>query len=163
MGSKAFLVVVGGFGLVAVGAFAACGDDETNNNPTTTTTTTGPGGGQGGSTDGGGGSTNNGGGGQGGGVGGVGGAGGSGGAGGAGGGSAFTCADVENDNLCDEADAVACVCIGCDSQNCGISDCVCPSCDGNMYCVMNCEDDGICDPYSEGCTCADCAAHPLCP
>ncbi len=27
----------------------------------------------------------------------------------------------------------------------------------------DCGDDGICDPYNEGCNCTDCVNHPSCP
>jgi hypothetical protein len=44
-------------------------------------------------------------------------------------------------------------------------DCVCPDCANNAKCndPASCTDDGECNPYYEGCSCADCAAHPLCP
>lgn len=43
-------------------------------------------------------------------------------------------------------------------------DCVCDDCDNDSFCgdPSNCLDDGTCDFYSEGCVCADCAAHPVC-
>jgi hypothetical protein len=32
------------------------------------------------------------------------------------------------------------------------------------YCSdpTNCQDDGACDTYNEGCVCMDCATHPEC-
>ena len=46
-----------------------------------------------------------------------------------------------------------------------MSDCVCPSCAADEFCSnpANCNGDNECDPYNEGCACADCADHPQCP
>lgn len=67
---------------------------------------------------------------------------------------------------CDVADPVLCLCEGCNNngecwQN---EDCVCPDCTQKDYCTGNddCNHDGACSPYTEGCSCADCADHPLC-
>ena len=44
-------------------------------------------------------------------------------------------------------------------------DCVCADCDTDPYCSdpTNCTNDNVCDPFHEGCVCADCAmTHPEC-
>lgn len=43
-------------------------------------------------------------------------------------------------------------------------DCVCDACDSDLWCSnpSNCDHDGTCDVYTEGCVCDDCAAHPAC-
>ena len=85
----------------------------------------------------------------------------------------FTCTDLAAYSPdyppCDVASQVDCLCEGCDQgEGCGdrasqwFNDCVCPQCDGDSFCTSNCTDDGECNPYLEGCTCTDCAAHPLC-
>jgi len=76
--------------------------------------------------------------------------------------SGFACA-AELDPNCPALDAVACACAGC-SADCAQSDCVCPICATDNYCSDpgTCLDDGSCDPWSEGCICADCADHPSC-
>jgi hypothetical protein len=28
--------------------------------------------------------------------------------------------------------------------------------------MMSCTNNGVCDPYNEGCVCADCATNPAC-
>lgn len=35
--------------------------------------------------------------------------------------------------------------------------CTCSDCDANDFCQNNCVDDGVCVPFYEGCSCADCA------
>jgi hypothetical protein len=70
---------------------------------------------------------------------------------------------------CAVADPVECACLGCngscaDAMDAPLSDCVCPECDANPFCSdpQNCEDDGVCEPLTEGCACADCVDHPAC-
>ena len=49
--------------------------------------------------------------------------------------------------------------------NCTLEDdCVCGECSGDSFCSSpdNCNNDGLCDPYNEGCACADCEGHPQC-
>jgi hypothetical protein len=49
--------------------------------------------------------------------------------------------------------------------NCSISeDCVCPDCDDDLFCgdPKNCEDNGVCQTFEEGCVCTDCMNHPAC-
>ncbi len=43
-------------------------------------------------------------------------------------------------------------------------DCVCPECDDDLFCrdPENCENDGICREFEEGCVCEDCAEIPRC-
>ena len=110
-----------------------------------------------------------------GGTGGVGGAGAAGGVGGVGGvganggnGGGGTC--LLGGKNCDPALEPECLCAGCgpacvDKMTMEISDCVCGVCAADAFCSdpMNCTDDGSCDPFNEGCQCADCAAHPECP
>jgi hypothetical protein len=70
---------------------------------------------------------------------------------------------VEPQDFCaDPADD--CVCNGCvDDGSCGSDDCVCDDCYLQGFCGGDvCLDDGACDPYLEGCLCADCAEHPEC-
>lgn len=68
---------------------------------------------------------------------------------------------------CDEADPVNCVCTGCNNGNPQCTDgedCVCPDCQNAQAC-QGCGmggPNGICNPYYEGCSCPDCALHPLC-
>jgi hypothetical protein len=68
---------------------------------------------------------------------------------------------------CPDADAVACICEGCDAGGgCQLTeDCTCPDCANDGFCSspQGCNSDGACDPYLEGCNCADCANHPGCP
>lgn len=83
---------------------------------------------------------------------------------GSGGGGSFVCIDISKTGLvagdCTEGDQQNCACSGCAWAECGWNDCTCP---GPCSPVCNfCNLDGLCDPYSEGCTCADCAKHPLC-
>jgi hypothetical protein len=77
---------------------------------------------------------------------------------------AVACVDVEADDSCTDADPLACVCQGCDAGNgCEISeDCTCPDCAMDGFCTDACQLDGVCDPYNEGCACADCADFPAC-
>ncbi|NUP08577.1 MAG: hypothetical protein HOW73_21215 [Polyangiaceae bacterium] len=83
--------------------------------------------------------------------------------GGAGGGDGLTCFFYPdcNPNFADD-----CLCVGCTDVCDSTSDCICPSCIGNLqYCnpENTCpESDGQCDPYWESCGCPDCAEHPLC-
>lgn len=52
-----------------------------------------------------------------------------------------------------------------DDGQCGLEDdCVCPECDEDLFCgnPENCEDDGECREFEEGCVCADCADLPVC-
>jgi hypothetical protein len=78
------------------------------------------------------------------------------------------CIDVEAGKACTDADPIACVCAGCNLDACTdgatFDDCVCPSCNADAFCLdpANCNGDGVCDPYNEGCLCADCAEHPSC-
>ncbi len=78
----------------------------------------------------------------------------------------FTCNDAALAGCTDE-DAVTCTCEACDPGNgCeGSEDCTCPDCAADAFCSNpdNCANDGLCDPYFEGCGCLDCADHPLCP
>lgn len=98
------------------------------------------------------------------------GAGGGGGTGPTGGSAGYQCANVLNMPDCDFPDPYACLCQGCDavycvdpSQGFPISDCVCPSCYGFPDCgTQYCVDDGVCDPFGEGCDCPDCYYHPAC-
>jgi hypothetical protein len=76
------------------------------------------------------------------------------------------CADP-NDQ-CMEFDAATCTCNGC-FDDCVTdrgpsSDCVCDVCDEDEFCMNpeNCVDGNGCDPFVEGCQCADCAEHPMC-
>ena len=43
-------------------------------------------------------------------------------------------------------------------------DCVCDACGSDLWCSnpANCDHDGGCDAYTEGCVCDDCATHPAC-
>ena len=45
-----------------------------------------------------------------------------------------------------------------------IRDSVCTDCDTDPFCSdpNNCNNDNVCEPFSEGCVCADCASHPEC-
>jgi len=60
----------------------------------------------------------------------------------------------------------SCKCVGCvsDGQCTMEDDCVCAECVADAYCgdPSNCQDDGFCSPYNEGCICTDCAKHPEC-
>jgi hypothetical protein len=79
-------------------------------------------------------------------------------------GGTFTCIDVESEPSCSAASAIACECLGCDDRlTCVEQDCVCPNCWAEAICgASNCQDDGLCDPSSEGCFCADCQLHSTC-
>jgi hypothetical protein len=79
-------------------------------------------------------------------------------------GSSFTCIEVESEPSCSAASAMACECLGCDDTlTCVEQDCVCPNCWSDPICgPNNCQDDGLCDPSSEGCFCADCLLHSTC-
>jgi hypothetical protein len=77
------------------------------------------------------------------------------------------CADVESNKNCAAPDPIACECGGCPLDVCaddsGFNDCVCPSCAADSFCLTEfCTDDGLCDPFAEGCLCTDCADHPSC-
>lgn len=43
-------------------------------------------------------------------------------------------------------------------------DCICDDCAQDAWCgsPASCADDGVCDPYNEGCLCADCSTVPAC-
>jgi hypothetical protein len=74
---------------------------------------------------------------------------------------AFECVVI---GPCDYPDFASCRCDGCytycyDGKY--YSDCVCPACAADPDCT-SCNYDGLCDPAWEGCSCADCAGHPLC-
>ncbi|HHH31596.1 MAG TPA: hypothetical protein ENK57_25050 [Polyangiaceae bacterium] len=86
-----------------------------------------------------------------------------------------TCTDINalSPNIdnppCDVLDQAACLCEGCTDD--GIcfdgttaDDCVCPDCAMDAFCSdpANCQLDGQCNPYTEGCSCADCANHTMC-
>lgn len=52
-----------------------------------------------------------------------------------------------------------------DDGMCGAEDdCVCPECDDDLFCrdPENCLDNGMCNEFTEGCVCADCADLPVC-
>lgn len=81
----------------------------------------------------------------------------------------ISCSDVENSDSCSAPDPIACECAGCELDVCadeggGFNDCVCPTCNADPFCTnpASCMDDGACDPFNEGCLCADCADHPSC-
>jgi len=84
--------------------------------------------------------------------------------------SSFTCEIVLPSGGCAANDPASCTCRGCfsacsDTSNIFTtvySDCVCAVCAGADEC-QSCNNDGKCDPFIEGCACADCAGHPLCP
>ena len=86
--------------------------------------------------------------------------------GGGSGGGMFTC-DVGAIAGCTDEDPATCTCEACDpGGGCQNSeDCTCPDCAADGFCSnpANCNNDGLCDPYFEGCVCGDCADHPLCP
>ncbi|MBC8070776.1 MAG: hypothetical protein IAG13_20790 [Deltaproteobacteria bacterium] len=71
---------------------------------------------------------------------------------------------LENSSNCaDPADD--CVCVGCNDD--GVcsddDDCVCTDCDDTDFCLpSDCNGDSVCDPFFEGCACADCCPHPQC-
>ncbi|NUP06815.1 MAG: hypothetical protein HOW73_12245 [Polyangiaceae bacterium] len=86
--------------------------------------------------------------------------------GGGGSGSDFVCLLGET---CTAPNADTCTCSGCDFATCvddaqGIADCVCPVCGQDPFCsdTANCVDGDGCDPFVEGCQCADCFDHPQC-
>ncbi len=174
--------------LLGIGMAPACSDDESTGGGTTTSTTSSGGGagGEGGAGAGGSSSstssssssssssTSGGGG----------GAGGSGGGGGGGGGSSSStsggpiqCMDLStlSPNVdfppCNLQDQQACLCEGCTDDNVCFNaqtqqadDCVCLDCHDSQTCnaPSACNNDGLCNPYYEGCACADCANHPEC-
>ncbi|HHH31173.1 MAG TPA: hypothetical protein ENK57_22880 [Polyangiaceae bacterium] len=50
-------------------------------------------------------------------------------------------------------------------NNCAIDEhCVCPDCDDDLFCgnPANCEENGVCNSFEEGCVCNDCMTHPEC-
>jgi hypothetical protein len=66
---------------------------------------------------------------------------------------------------CDPNLSDTCQCLGCGNGNecTDQTDCVCPACVSNEFCQADdCVDDGECDPYLEGCVCADCADQSIC-
>lgn len=90
-------------------------------------------------------------------------------------GGPFTCVDIstiqvdQGGSPCPNPDQAACECGGCLDNGVCISeteldDCVCPDCATDSFCTdpSNCNNDGSCDPFNEGCGCADCANHPNC-
>lgn len=82
------------------------------------------------------------------------------------GGPAYVCesAEAQGGLGCPDADPDNCVCYGCDaSASCTAEvDCTCTQCANDSFCGSNCLDDGVCNPYFEGCQCADCASIPQC-
>lgn len=75
---------------------------------------------------------------------------------------------AEPNEQCLGFDEATCTCNGC-FDSCVTdrgpsSDCVCNACDDDRFCMnpKNCVDGNGCDPFIEGCQCADCAEHPLC-
>ena len=90
---------------------------------------------------------------------------------GAGGSASVACVDISAIEInqagdpCSAANQTNCECNGCgnscDDGAGNLSDCLCSVCAGDSFCTT-CQDDGMCDPFNEGCTCADCADHPLC-
>jgi hypothetical protein len=65
--------------------------------------------------------------------------------------------------------AASCMCYGCNAECFNgpdeiVSDCVCPVCEDDPFCNQpdSCTNDGLCDPFPEGCQCPDCAGHPMC-
>jgi hypothetical protein len=88
------------------------------------------------------------------------------------------CSDVTTYEIatgvpCQAPNAAGCECNGCGQAQCFLdvddpttySDCTCPECAADAFCSdpNNCQNDGVCDPFLEGCVCADCADHPQCP
>jgi hypothetical protein len=79
-----------------------------------------------------------------------------------------TCDNVGNFG-CTMDVADTCSCYGCNAECFNgpqeiVSDCVCPVCADDPFCNQpdTCTDDGLCDPFPEGCQCSDCAGHPMC-
>jgi hypothetical protein len=75
---------------------------------------------------------------------------------------------AEPNEQCLHFDEETCACNGC-FDSCvpdrgAASDCVCEVCSEDRYCASpkGCKDGDGCDPFTEGCQCADCAEHPLC-
>ena len=72
------------------------------------------------------------------------------------------------DGACTAPDQGSCSCMGCSLAECfdgtNYADCVCPQCATDSFCAdpNNCNNDGQCDPFNEGCACGDCAGHPQC-
>jgi hypothetical protein len=81
------------------------------------------------------------------------------------GGAAANCI-FEPEAGCDLALAPECFCLGCSDECSGatISDCLCEVCATDPFCSdpSACIRDASCDPFNEGCHCADCADHPSC-
>jgi hypothetical protein len=82
------------------------------------------------------------------------------------GGTEFACVTVF-DAICSVGNPQTCSCNGCINDNVcsdanGSDDCVCPDCHAESSCANACVDDGLCEPFREGCSCTDCAAHPAC-
>ncbi len=77
----------------------------------------------------------------------------------------FTCDFTDPLNTVCGPDDSTCSCVGCvDDGLCDINDdCVCGECETDAFCASNCNDDGACSPFVEGCSCGDCVGHPLCP
>ncbi len=85
--------------------------------------------------------------------------------GGAGGAPAYVCESAESEGgmACNDPDPDNCICQGCGSKVCSAAvDCTCPGCAEDSFCTSSCYDNGICDPYFEGCGCSDCVAIPQC-
>jgi hypothetical protein len=78
------------------------------------------------------------------------------------GGDPFMC-DLSNFCFDFQGDLDTCTCVGCNTNGyCTQSDdCVCPDCANSNAC-SSCDQDGLCDPYYEACSCSDCAGHPMC-
>jgi len=94
---------------------------------------------------------------------------------GTGGGGTGGSLNCEDDFECHPELGEDCACDDCiDTAQCGYCDgdgtcndtdaCTCEECWDNAVCLDtdNCLDDGVCDGYSEGCFCADCAGEPAC-
>ncbi|MBC8071770.1 MAG: proprotein convertase P-domain-containing protein [Deltaproteobacteria bacterium] len=72
------------------------------------------------------------------------------------------CIEPQDECLDPEDD---CSCVGCNNDGlCDVDDdCTCIDCAAADVCGVDaCEDDGLCDPYGEGCLCADCADEVVC-
>lgn len=73
------------------------------------------------------------------------------------------------DAQCGAGDEATCACQGCNPDGCYApdasppieSDCTCPVCAGHESCSP-CDENGVCDPFLETCTCIDCAPFPAC-
>ncbi len=76
------------------------------------------------------------------------------------------CSDAIGAAECTVGDEASCACVGCVNDGmCTLEDdCVCGECAMDGFCSdpANCNEDGQCDPYNEGCGCIDCSGHPQC-